>query len=106
MDIRNLKPCDICALEGYPYNEKTCQTCPNAPVAKESEPMKRTWKTKLTSRKFWAAVCGVVISVMVMLGSSEEEQNKTVALITASGTLIAYIVGEGLTDASHKDDED
>lgn len=65
----------------------------------------RDWKTKLTSRKFWAAVVGVVISIMVMLGSSEEEQNKTVALITASGTLIAYIVGEGLTDASHKDDE-
>ena len=58
----------------------------------------RNWKTKLTSRKFWAAICGVVISVMVMLGSSEEEQNKTVALITASGTLIAYIIGEGMTD--------
>ena len=64
----------------------------------------RNWKTKLTSRKFWAAVVGVVISIMVIFGYSEEEQTKTTALITATGTLIAYIIGEGLTDSAHKDD--
>jgi hypothetical protein len=63
----------------------------------------RDWRTKLTSRKFWCAICGVVISVMVMLGSSEEEQSKTTALITATGTLIAYIIGEGLTDSANKE---
>lgn len=100
MNVSDLKPCDICAIEGYPYDEKTCQTCPHAPVEveKESEPMKRTWKDKLTSRKFWAAVAGVVISIMVMFNASEDDKNKTVALITACGTLVAYIVGEGLTD--------
>lgn len=64
----------------------------------------RDWKAKLTSRKFWAAVIGVVISVMVIFGSSDEEQAKVTGLITATGTLIAYIVGEGLTDAAHKDE--
>jgi len=64
----------------------------------------RNWKQKLTSRKFWMAVVGVVISIMVMFGYSEEEQTKTTALITATGTLIAYIIGEGLTDSAHKDD--
>lgn len=64
----------------------------------------RDWKSKLTSRKFWAAVVGVVISIMVLFGSSDEEQNRVTALITATGTLIAYIVGEGITDAAHKDD--
>jgi len=64
----------------------------------------RTWKDKLTSRKFWAAVVGVVISVMVAYGADSDTQEKTVGVITASATLIAYIVGEGLTDASHKDD--
>lgn len=68
--------------------------------------MKRTWRDKLTSRKFWAAVVGVVISIMVLFGYSEEEQTKTTALITATGTLIAFIVGEGITDATHKDDKD
>lgn len=66
--------------------------------------MKRSWKDKLTSRKFWAAVVGVVISVMVAFGADDNTQKKTVGVITASATLIAYIVGEGLTDASHKDD--
>ena len=64
----------------------------------------RSWKDKLTSRKFWCAVVGVVISVMVAFGADDNTQEKTVGVITASATLIAYIVGEGLTDASHKDD--
>ena len=64
----------------------------------------RDWKAKLTSRKFWAAVVGVVISVMVIFGYGDEEQTKITGLITATGTLIAYIVGEGLTDAAHKDE--
>ena len=58
----------------------------------------RNWKTKLTSRKFWAAVVGVVLSVMVIYGASSEEQTKVAGLITACGTLIAYIIGEGMTD--------
>lgn len=58
----------------------------------------RNWKTKLISRKFWAAVVGVVISVMVLFGANNEEQTKVTGLITACGTLIAYIIGEGMTD--------
>ena len=65
----------------------------------------RTWRDKLTSRKFWAAVVGVVISVMVAFGADSETQDKTVGVITASATLIAYIIGEGLTDSTHKDED-
>jgi hypothetical protein len=64
----------------------------------------RTWKDKLTSRKFWAAVVGVVISVMVIFGYSDEEKTKITGLIMATGTLIAYIVGEGITDKAHVND--
>ena len=65
----------------------------------------RTWRDKLTSRKFWAAVVGVVISVMVAFGADDNTQEKTVGVITASATLIAYIVGEGLTDAAHTENK-
>lgn len=65
----------------------------------------RSWKDKLTSRKFWAAVVGVILSVMVIFGYSEEEKTKVTGLITACGTLIAYIVGEGLTDSAHIEDK-
>lgn len=65
----------------------------------------RSWKDKLTSRKFWAAVVGVIISVMVLCGIDTDTQQKTVAIVTASATLIAYIVGEGLTDAAHTEED-
>lgn len=63
----------------------------------------RSWKDKLTSRKFWAAVVGVVLSIMVMFGASAEEQEKVTGLVTSCGVLIAYIVGEGLVDRDKKE---
>ena len=63
----------------------------------------RSWKDKLTSRKLWAAVIGVVLSVMVMFGASAEEQEKVTGLVTSCGVLIAYIVGEGLIDKENKE---
>ena len=33
-----------------------------------------------------------------------ETLDKTVGVITASATLIAYIIGEGLTDSAHKEE--
>jgi heme/copper-type cytochrome/quinol oxidase subunit 2 len=63
--------------------------------------MKIDWKRKLSSRKFWAAVIGVVISVMVMFNAPEEEQTKVTGLITACSTLIIYILAESNVDAKH-----
>lgn len=62
----------------------------------------RNWKSKLTSRKFWSAVIGVVLSVMVIYGADSQQQERITGLITATGTLIAYIVGEGLVDKENK----
>jgi hypothetical protein len=65
----------------------------------------RTWKDKLTSRKFWAAVVGVVVALMVLFGVDSVMQEKIVALITATATLIVYILAEGNVDAfSAKED--
>lgn len=63
----------------------------------------RDWKRKLTSRKFWAAVCGFVLSVLVIYGADSQEQERIVGLITATGTLVAYIVGEGMIDKENKE---
>lgn len=63
--------------------------------------MKIDWKRKLSSRKFWAAVIGVVISIMVMFNTPEEEQTKVTGLITACSTLIIYILAESNVDAKH-----
>lgn len=58
------------------------------------------WKRKLTSRKFWATVAEFVSMLVVAFGGTEETSVKVVALIMAGAGVIAYIVGEGLTDAA------
>lgn len=62
----------------------------------------RNWKDKLTSRKLWAAIAGFVLSIMVIYGADSQSQERVTGLITATGTLIAYIVGEGLVDKENK----
>ena len=58
------------------------------------------WTRKLTSRKFWAAVVGFATPLMTMLNVSDNTAVQVTALIMAGGTLISYIIGEGMTDAA------
>lgn len=58
------------------------------------------WVRKLTSRKFWAAVIGFVTPIMTLAQVPENTAVQITAIIMAGGTLIAYIIGEGLTDAA------
>lgn len=56
------------------------------------------WKRKLSSRKFWAAVSGVVISVMVIFGADSTSQEKITGAIGSAGVLVTYILAESGTD--------
>lgn len=58
------------------------------------------WKRKLTSRKFWVTVADFVSMMIVACGNSEDVAVKVTALILAGGGVIAYIIGEGFTDAA------
>lgn len=64
------------------------------------------WKRKLTSRKFWAAVCDFVGMLLVALHVAETDATQIVALVMAGAGVIAYIIGEGLTDAAAMQWED
>lgn len=55
---------------------------------------------KLTSRKFWAAVCGFVTGLLIFFGKSEATATQVTALIMSAASVIAYILGEGLIDAA------
>ena len=68
---------------------------------KDGKDGKIDWKRKLTSRKFWVAVIGFVTAVMVALNIDKMTAEQVAAIISAMGTLVAYIIGEGLTDAAH-----
>lgn len=62
--------------------------------------MKIDWKSKLTSRKFWVAVIGFVTPLLIAFGLSESNASQIASIIMAGGTLIAYIVGEGMVDSA------
>ena len=62
--------------------------------------MKVNWKQKLTSRKFWAAIVAVIVSLCVLFGVPNVTQEQITALVMAVGGLITYILGEGFVDAA------
>ena len=57
------------------------------------------WKSKLTSRKFWVAVIGFVVPLLIAFGFTDNQATEVASIIMAGGTLIAYIIGEGLVDS-------
>lgn len=59
------------------------------------------WKKKLTSRKFWVALTGFVTPLLLAFGFAQTDITQIVSIIMAGGTLIAYIIGEGMIDASY-----
>lgn len=61
---------------------------------------KINWKQKLTSRKFWAAVVGFVTALLIGFGFTDSDVTQITSIIMAGATLIAYIIGEGMVDAS------
>ena len=62
--------------------------------------MKIDWKRKLTSRKLWAAVATFVTSLLVVFRVDELTTQQVDVVIMAGGSMIAYIIGEGLVDAA------
>lgn len=61
------------------------------------------WVRKLTSRKFWVAVASFVSMMIVAFGGTENSATQIAALIMAGASVIAYIIGEGLTDTVNAD---
>ena len=54
---------------------------------------------KLTSRKLWMALAGLVTGLIVALGGTEEAAAQVSGIILSAASVVAYIVGEGLVDA-------
>ena len=63
------------------------------------------WTRKLTSRKFWTAVASFTSMMILATGGTENTATQVTALIMAGASVIAYIIGEGLTDAANIEGE-
>lgn len=58
------------------------------------------WKSKLTSRKFWMAIIGLVTGVLLAFKVDAQTVETVSGVIMAGASVIAYIIGEGLIDAA------
>lgn len=58
------------------------------------------WKQKLTSRKFWMAICTLVTNLVLAFKGTEETAVQVTAIIMAGAAVVAYIIGEGMVDES------
>ena len=63
--------------------------------------MKIDWIRKLTSRKLWIAVVGLVSGLIIAFGGSAETAETVTGCIMSAASVVAYVIGEGLTDAAH-----
>ena len=71
--------------------------------------MKINWAKKLTSRKFWVALVGFIVPMLLAFGVSEEATAQVSSIIMSGATVVAYIIAEGLVDASaatHSEEKD
>lgn len=58
------------------------------------------WASKLTSRKFWMAVSGLVSGILMAIHLDEQTVTQITGIIMAAASVVAYIIGEGLADAA------
>lgn len=59
------------------------------------------WKRKLTSRKFWIAIVGLVSGLLMAFKVDAETVETISGVIMAAASVIAYTIGEGLADAAN-----
>ena len=57
------------------------------------------WKHKLSSRKLWAAVAGIVTGLAMVVGLDENTISSVAGAVVSVASVVAYIVTEGKVDA-------
>ena len=63
------------------------------------------WKGKLSSRKFWALLAGLVVSLLVFFNVGENQTAQVISIITAFGSIITYILAEAEIDKTKVNNE-
>ena len=63
--------------------------------------MKIDWKRKLSSRKLWLALSGLVSGLIVACGGDESWAKEIGGLIMAAASVVGYVIAEGLVDAEN-----
>ncbi|MDR1203962.1 MAG: hypothetical protein LBL26_00560 [Peptococcaceae bacterium] len=56
------------------------------------------WRTKLSSRKFWAALAGWITSLLTAFRVADNTVAQVSLIIAGIGSLAVYMLAEGMTD--------
>lgn len=59
-------------------------------------------KQKLSSRKLWAAIVGVVVGLAAAFGIETNEYAQVAGIVTSALSVFAYIFGEASVDAARE----
>ena len=59
-----------------------------------------TLKQKLTSRKLWTAIVGIVVGLAAAYGLPENDIAQIAGVVTSAAAVVAYICGEAKVDAA------
>ncbi len=63
--------------------------------------MKIDWKRKLTSRKWWLAVAGLISGIIVIISGNQNIANTVSGAIMTAASVVAYTLAEGFADAGN-----
>ena len=67
--------------------------------------MKIDWKQKLSSRKFWAMIAALVLSILVFFNASDNTATQVSSIITAFGSICVYTLAETSVDKKRLEEE-
>lgn len=93
LSAEELAKCDTPeAAEGYILEQ--------ADAAKLKSVTVIDWKQKLSSRKLWAALVGVIVGIAAAFGITENEYAQIVGVVGSVVSVMSYIFGESAVDAA------
>ena len=64
------------------------------------------WVQKLSSRKFFVCLAGLVTGLIIYFGGTQEEATAIEGIIMSIASIVTYICAEAATDAAHSKDSE
>ena len=64
--------------------------------------MKIDWKRKLTSRKLWVAIAGMIAGLIIAFGGNSDTAETVSGCIMSTAAVVGYMVGECRADAGNE----
>ena len=61
---------------------------------------KINWKQKLSSRKLWATIVGIITGLSMIFGLDENTISTVAGAVVSAASVVAYVIAEGSVDTA------